>query len=200
MKKFFEQLLALLRVRFVDVSVEDVQPTTHKDRTLGVLFEGGKGIFQIDLTSNDIHASDLSHYAHNELYKEIERLMRIHRYIESFEVTTHHDILEVSIYYKSPKKLNASAAPPVAQVLQQMKWTRGRSFANLQEGLKELGGDLLRASRTLPTIRSYQPDEGRADLRLLTLRDPHPMETIRLVWVRKDLDVVVLRVDISRGW
>jgi len=185
MWKFFDQIYRYLMANFTEVELIDAGTAKHYKSSEGIQ-EGAQGVFRIDLEADEIHFRDVDNFAHNDLYKHLEsQLMRQHRYIESFEITTRKDMIIVSIYYKAGSKRQAKTNPTVTRVLLLEGWYDGHVFRDLPSALRELGGDLILASRTIPAIRSFNPDEGKASVRLETVVGSRPAETIELQWMRE---------------
>ena len=185
MWKFFDQIYQYLLKHFTEVELIDAGTAKHHTSTEGSL-EGAQGVFRIDLESDELNFRDVDDFSHNELYKFIERqLMQKHLYVESFEVTTRKDMVIVSIYYKGKRVKAFKNDKDVTRVLLLNGWYDGHVFKDLPAALRELGGDLLAASRTIPAIRSFNPDEGAATLRLETLGGSKPAERVSLQWFRE---------------
>jgi hypothetical protein len=146
------------------------------------------------LDADELSFRDIENFGHNELYQYIERnLMPKHRYVESFEVTTRKDMIIVSIYYKNKRK--ASSIPSVTRVLLLNGWFDGKAFRNLPDALRELGGDLLMASRAIPHLKSIRPDKGEGMIRLETLEGATPAEKISLMWYKDEKGLIILSAE-----
>ena len=190
MTKFFEQLYALLLEHFSQVEIVDAGRTTKQDSDGGLSFEGAQAVYEVDLGFDDMSQHEMENIIHGVLYSQIQGLMRKHLYIESFEVTTRRNMLIVSLYYKTKRKMRASAVD-----LYRSGWGDGKVFTDLQSGLETLASDLFLLNRTLPPIRSYDPNEGSANIPLKTIEGSYKAETITLTWKTNVRSRVILRVD-----